>query len=100
PGACARLSATWNRSTGIDEGADYRQRVPVAVRMLRKSSRHALCPVLQLTRALMDKPLLPYDSRVNPYFPHQILMETTSACQLRCTMCARQEALAKGTLEI
>ena len=48
----------------------------------------------------MDKPLLPYDSRVNPYFPHQILMETTSACQLRCTMCARQEALAKGTLEI
>ncbi|HEY3038999.1 MAG TPA: radical SAM/SPASM domain-containing protein [Pyrinomonadaceae bacterium] len=44
--------------------------------------------------------LLPYDSRVNPYFPHQILMETTSACQLRCKMCAREESLKKGTLKI
>src|SRR5438552_3462175 len=50
--------------------------------------------------AMTDKPVLPYDSRTNPYFPHQVLMETTSACQLRCTMCARQAALDKGTLEI
>ncbi len=41
-----------------------------------------------------------FDSRVNPYFPHQILMETTSACQLRCIMCAREAALEKGTLKV
>ncbi len=43
---------------------------------------------------MTNKPMLPYDSRVNPYFPHQVLMETTSACQLRCKMCAR-ESLCK-----
>jgi pyruvate-formate lyase-activating enzyme len=43
---------------------------------------------------------IPYDSRVNPYFPHQVLMETTSACQLRCKMCAREDALKRGTLKI
>jgi sulfatase maturation enzyme AslB (radical SAM superfamily) len=41
-----------------------------------------------------------YDSRVNPYFPHQVLMESTSACQLRCSMCARSAALKKGTLKL
>jgi pyruvate-formate lyase-activating enzyme len=49
---------------------------------------------------MADRPVVPYDSRVNPYFPHQVLMETTSACQLRCTMCAREASLKKGTLEI
>jgi len=43
---------------------------------------------------------IPYDSRVNPHFPHQVLMETTSACQLRCSMCARESSLAKGTLKL
>lgn len=46
------------------------------------------------------KPEFEYDSRVNPYFPHQVLMETTSACQLRCVMCARESALKKGTLKV
>jgi sulfatase maturation enzyme AslB (radical SAM superfamily) len=46
-----------------------------------------------------QKPSLPYDSRVNPWFPHQVLMETTSACQLRCKMCAREDAMLKGTLK-
>ena len=46
------------------------------------------------------KTVLPYDSRANPYFPHQVLMETTSACQLRCKMCAREQSLKKGTLKI
>lgn len=49
---------------------------------------------------MTEIPVLPYDSRVNPYFPHQVLMESTSACQLRCKMCAREESLKKGTLEI
>lgn len=49
---------------------------------------------------MTDKPLLAYDSRVNPYFPHQVLMETTSACQLRCKMCACDESLKKGTLKV
>ena len=49
---------------------------------------------------MTDKPVLAYDSRVNPYFPHQVLMETTSACQLRCKMCAREDSLKKGTLKI
>ncbi|MDP2644016.1 MAG: radical SAM/SPASM domain-containing protein [Desulfobacterales bacterium] len=47
-----------------------------------------------------EKPRFEYDSRVNPYFPHQVLMETTSACQLRCVMCAREQALMKGTLKV
>lgn len=46
------------------------------------------------------KPIFDFDSRVNPYFPHQVLMETTSACQLRCLMCARESALKKGTLKV
>lgn len=46
------------------------------------------------------KETMEFDSRVNPYFPHQVLMETTSACQLRCIMCAREEALEKGTLKV
>ncbi len=46
------------------------------------------------------QPEFDYDSRVNPYFPHQVLMETTSACQLRCKMCARESALQKGTLKV
>lgn len=46
------------------------------------------------------KPKIEYSSRVNPYFPHQVLMETTSACQLRCKMCAREDALKKGTLKV
>lgn len=47
-----------------------------------------------------QKPVLEYDSRTNPYFPHQVLMESTSACQLRCLMCAREDALEKGTLKV
>ena len=46
------------------------------------------------------KPRFEFDSRVNPYFPHQVLMESTSACQLRCIMCARTKALKKGTLKV
>lgn len=46
------------------------------------------------------KPGFDFTSRVNPYFPHQVLMETTSACQLRCIMCAREAALKKGTLKV
>lgn len=46
------------------------------------------------------KPVIEYSTRVNPYFPHQVLMETTSACQLRCSMCAREDALKKGALKI
>ena len=49
---------------------------------------------------MSEKPTLPYDSRVNPYFPHQVLMETTSACQLRCKMCAREDSVKKGTLKV
>lgn len=49
---------------------------------------------------MTPKPLLPYDSRANPFFPHQVLMETTSACQLRCKMCAREDSLKKGTLKL
>lgn len=47
-----------------------------------------------------SKPTIEFDSRVNPYFPHQVLMESTSACQLRCVMCARTDALKKGTLKV
>src|SRR5437588_11321332 len=57
-------------------------------------------PEERRTQMPKDKPTLAYDSRVNPYFPHQVLMETTSACQLRWKMCAREESLKKGTLEI
>lgn len=49
---------------------------------------------------MTPKSSLPYDSRVNPFFPHQVLMETTSACQLRCKMCAREDSLKKGTLQL
>ncbi|MBN1689168.1 MAG: radical SAM protein [Candidatus Omnitrophica bacterium] len=51
-------------------------------------------------QAEATNPAVAYDSRVNPYFPHQVLMETTSACQLRCIMCAREAALEKGTLKV
>jgi MoaA/NifB/PqqE/SkfB family radical SAM enzyme len=39
-------------------------------------------------KAANRMPTLPYDSRENSYSPHQVLTETTSACQLRCKMCA------------
>ncbi len=55
---------------------------------------------MKTSPASSNKPQFEFDSRVNPYFPHQVLMESTSACQLRCAMCAREDSLKKGTLQI
>lgn len=49
---------------------------------------------------ISDRPEIPFDSRVNPYFPHQVLMESTSACQLRCAMCARESVMRNGKFRI
>jgi len=38
--------------------------------------------------------------RYDENFPFQVLMESTSACQLRCTMCARENAFKSGKFKI